>query len=64
MAPKNQPEPARFWRLPAHQREMTRVDSETMVIEDIIVFEYMFSDIEITSFDLFLDSGDIFREHF
>jgi hypothetical protein len=41
----------------------TRVYRETVMIEDIIVFEDMFPDIKISSFDLFLYGGDIFREH-
>ena len=33
------------------------------MIEYIIIFEDMFADIEVASFDLFLDGGYIFRKH-
>lgn len=41
----------------------TCIDSETVMIQDIIIFEDMFSYIEITTFDLLLNCGDVFHEH-
>ena len=41
----------------------TRVDSETMVIEYVIVLEDMFTYIEVATFDLLLYCGDVFHQH-
>ena len=41
-----------------------RIYGKAVMIEDIIILEYMFSDIKISPLNLFLYSGDIFHEGF
>ena len=40
----------------------TGIDGETMLVEDIIIFENMLAYIEVATFDLLLYCGDISHE--